>query len=67
MNDRNVSFTMKEGDRGLINTEGDVFYMDNDMDEWSQVPKIKPRPIKPKGGGNWDAPPGGDLDDEIPF
>ena len=66
--DSNVSFTMRDGDRGMITSVGDIYFQDIDMqsDDWSQVVRPKPRSARSKGG-NWDAPPASDLDDEIPF
>ena len=64
-----VEFFLANGDSGRIDSDGQTFVGDKEnRDEWHEHP---PRPRERKNsassGPNWDAPKGGDLDDEIPF
>jgi hypothetical protein len=58
-----VVFVMENGDRGMIQESGTLFYADSDDrdDDWTSY-KRKPTGASP----SWDAGKG-DLDDEIPF
>jgi predicted RNA-binding Zn ribbon-like protein len=66
--DNAVSFTFTAEDRGRISSSGQTYIAESgaSWDDWSIYPD--PR-REPRGGAgpSWDAPKGGDLDDEIPF
>jgi len=62
-------FTFNANDRGKIDSNGRMFMADasaNDWDDWDEYPDPR-RPAHSGGTPSWDAPKGGDLDDEIPF
>ncbi len=67
--DRAVSFSFADEDHGRIDTLGQTYRSGTGhSDDWSLYPPVERRP---RGGGGgaptWDAPKGGDPDDEIPF
>jgi len=74
-NEGSVEFSLKGDSRGLIKADGSTFTGHGPMeheDDWDVFPPPPPRrpPSARQGGGappSWDAPKGGDLDDEIPF
>jgi hypothetical protein len=76
--DTSVSFTLRTGQAGKLNADGNVFYREagDGSDYWNNYHKVKGKfpHEKPtgysRGSGrpppSWE-PAGGDLDDEIPF
>jgi hypothetical protein len=69
-----VTFAFANGDRGRLERSGRTLFHDGDReeDDWNEYPPPPRRPPAaarvPVGGApSWDAPRGGDLDDEIPF
>lgn len=66
--DRAVMFTLGGDMIGRIEDDGRIF-TGYDWERWSEVGAAQPAKGggRPSGGPTWDAPKGGDLDDEIPF
>lgn len=68
-----VSFYLRNGNAGRIDLDGSLTQLvDGFDDRWSPYIRKKVRVVQPRrapgaGGPQWDAPRGGDLDDEIPF
>lgn len=75
--DREVSFHMVGGHRGMINKDGITHLgKGNGLTGWEEYPQQRTPVARPSAGvarggasgaPSWDAPRGGDLDDEIPF
>ena len=73
--DKELIFWLKGDSRGMINAGGDTFMGEGIIENqgWAPYPRPQPAPVraasgaKPAAGPSWDAPRGGDLDDEIPF
>jgi len=73
--DDSVVFALTNGDRGRLNRLGTTYLGgDQHEDDWNEFPAPSRRatanstPVAARGGApSWDAPRGGDLDDEIPF
>ena len=76
-----VWFRFNDGGLGRLNKRGQMFISSDENDyngqtRWSDYAPpppadnnggYTPRAVKRTGGPSWDAPKGGDLDDEIPF
>lgn len=71
LNDTSVTFTMRSGDIGQINTSGHIFKGtdENYLEQVVDRPTYRSRSMPPQSSGkpSWDTEKGGDLDDEIPF
>lgn len=72
LDDTSVTFTMRTGDAGRINTSGQIYKGESSSDYFHEVddaPKRRPPAVSPRPTGkpSWEADKGGDLDDEIPF
>ena len=70
--DTQLSFNLQDGQQGMINKDGVTFVSDESIEDWTQWPRPKQKPPASapptsSSGPQWDAPRGGDLDDEIPF
>ncbi|MDR3533409.1 MAG: hypothetical protein P4L90_22985 [Rhodopila sp.] len=68
--DDGVWFQFKDDSMGKIDKGGKAFlgYREGYDVNWTPYPKpVTARPATRAGGPSWDAPKGGDLDDEIPF
>jgi hypothetical protein len=74
--DDGVRFWLKGNIGGKIGADGATFIGQGSEEEsrWDAYPPSPPRAparaltvAKPAAGPSWDAPQGGDLDDEIPF
>lgn len=68
LNDSDVTFRMRDGTFGMIDKSGRIFTGD-EAEYLREVVEPRPRsPVGARGGApSWEAPKGGDLDDEIPF
>jgi hypothetical protein len=65
--DNSISFDLADGSGGKINSDGKIFTNDGSSDYWTEI-GVPSRQRSARGGApSWDAPKGGDLDDEIPF
>ncbi|WP_428487471.1 hypothetical protein [Rhodopila sp.] len=71
--DDSVWFQFRDETLGRIEKDGKTYtgYRDDRTDlNWASYPKptdVPARRSRQGGGPSWDAPKGGDLDDEIPF
>lgn len=66
--DKAVAFRVADGELGRIDHEGKIFTGSGfEWEHWDPV--VPPHRARRVGGAapSWDAPKGGDLDDEIPF
>ena len=74
---RGLAFQFRGGECGRIDADGDLWAGDEPEHLFpiaapaAYVPRERPKEAAPtrggSGGPSWDAPKGGDLDDEIPF
>jgi len=68
--DKGLIFCLKGGSRGMIGATGATFIGEGriENDDWDREPARRPAStVRSSGAPSWDAPKGGDLDDEIPF
>jgi hypothetical protein len=65
--DEGVWFQFKDDSLGKFDRTGRAFLGSRQGYDVNWHPYPKPPPPAKSGGPSWDAPKGGDLDDEIPF
>jgi hypothetical protein len=68
--DRAVWFAFTDDNYGRIDSSGTTYISGSARDDdWEVYPRPSPQAVSSRGGGapSWEAPKGGDLDDEIPF
>ncbi len=63
--DNELTFGLRNGDYGSLNKKGEMFRGEDprSLYPYSPTPSRQPRAAR----SAWEAPKGGDLDDEIPF